>query len=266
MASSVHVFNRTPRRSGSAMSPLEAITGKKPTLDHLRVFGCPAYSHVPSQQRTKMSPPARKGVFVGYTPNSQSWMVYFPSTRTIISSRSVTFDEEWRPLSPHRPFSELMHPKPGGADPVERDPFLFKAPVTAGIVITTATHLSVLPPQPVAPASSLPSAPEPGSRILPATAVTRSGHRFRVDASPFVPSAGLSTIHECSRCSRCPVACGCISCDGQAGISSPPSGCPVSCCLAARSPLTADGLPWLGEGLEAPQLPTGGLPWPDGDL
>ena len=72
MASSVHVFSRTPRRSGSAISPLEAITGKKPTLDHLRVFGCPAYAHVPSQRRTKMSPSARKGVFVGYTPNNQS--------------------------------------------------------------------------------------------------------------------------------------------------------------------------------------------------
>ena len=125
-------------------------------------------------------------------------MVYFPSTRTILSSRSVTFDEEWRPLSPYRPFSELLHPKPEGAAPIERDPFLFKTPVTAGTVMTKATHLSVLPPQPVAPTSSLPSAPEPGERILSATAVTRSGHRFRVDASPFVPSAGLSTLHECS--------------------------------------------------------------------
>jgi hypothetical protein len=35
MASAVHVFNRTPRRSGSTISPLEAITGKKPILDHL---------------------------------------------------------------------------------------------------------------------------------------------------------------------------------------------------------------------------------------
>ena len=194
MASAVHVFIRTPRRSGSAISPLEAITGKKPTLDHLRVFGCPAYAHVPSQRRTKMSPPARKGIFVGYTPNSQSWMVYFPSTRTILSSRSVTFDEEWRPLSPSRPFSELLHPKPGGTTPLEREPFLFKAPMNDGHVMTTVPHSTVLPPQPMAPALSSPSAQEPGERILPAPAVTRSGHRFRADASP-LPTLCWTAYH-----------------------------------------------------------------------
>ena len=73
MASAVHVFNRTPRRSGSTAAPLEAIIGKRPSLDHLRVFGCPAYVDVPSQRRTKMSPTTRQGVYVGYTPSSQSW-------------------------------------------------------------------------------------------------------------------------------------------------------------------------------------------------
>ena len=72
MAFAVHVFNRTPRRSGSTIVPLEAITGKKPDLEHLRVFGCPAYVHIPSQRRTKMQAPSRKGVFVGYTPNNRS--------------------------------------------------------------------------------------------------------------------------------------------------------------------------------------------------
>ena len=87
MASAVHVFNRTPRRSGTTVAPMEAITGKKPDLGHLRVFGCPTYVHIPSQRWTKMQAPSRKGVFVGYTPNSQSWQVYFPATRTVLSSR-----------------------------------------------------------------------------------------------------------------------------------------------------------------------------------
>ncbi len=73
---------------------MEAITGKRPSLDHLRVFGCPAYVHIPSQRRTKMQPPSRKGLFVGYTPNNQSWMVYIPESKTVLSSRSVTFDED----------------------------------------------------------------------------------------------------------------------------------------------------------------------------
>ena len=123
----------------TTIAPLEAITGKKPDLEHLRVFGCPAYVHIPSQRRTKMEAPSRKGVFVGYTPNSQSWQVYFPATRIVLSSRSVTFDEEWRPLSPYRvtpsavPFSE--------STPVlEHEPFMFKHPVTSGALPPMVNH------------------------------------------------------------------------------------------------------------------------------
>jgi hypothetical protein len=143
-----------------------------------------------------MSPPARKGIFVGYTPISQSWMVYFPATRTVLSSRSVTFDEEWRPLSPSRPFTELLADS-GGAVPLEREPFLFKPPVNTRAVTTIVLHSTVMFPRPVAPTMPPPTSQEPGTIILsPAPAVTRSGHRFRAYASPFVPSAALPVILE----------------------------------------------------------------------
>ena len=144
-----------------------------------------------------MSPPARKGIFVGYTPSSQSWMVYFPATRTILSSRSVTFDEEWRPLSPSRPFPELPSDF-GGAAPLEREPFLFKHLVNTGSVITIVMHSIVLPPRPVAPTMpSISTAQEIGTVISsPAPAMTRSGHRFRANASPYVPTAALPVILE----------------------------------------------------------------------
>jgi hypothetical protein len=152
MASAVHVFNRTPRRSGSAIAPLEAITGKKPDLEHLRVFGCPAYVHIPSQRQTKMQVPSRKGVFVGYTPNSQSWQVYFPATRTVLSSRSVTFDEEWRPLSPSR----ILTAPSKEAHQFEHEPFMFKHPVTSGLLQPMVNHTPfvstlTLPVRPVPP-------------------------------------------------------------------------------------------------------------------
>ena len=97
-AVAVHIHNRTPRASG--VIPMEAITGQKVSLDHLRVFGCPAFAHIPADRRQKMDPPSREGIFVGYASDSKAWMVYFPTTRSTISSRSVTFNEQWRPLSP----------------------------------------------------------------------------------------------------------------------------------------------------------------------
>ena len=34
-------------------TPQEVWTGKKPSLSHLKVFGCDAYVHVPKEKRTK---------------------------------------------------------------------------------------------------------------------------------------------------------------------------------------------------------------------
>jgi hypothetical protein len=58
----------------------------------MRVFGCPAYVHVDKSQRRKLDR-AWKGVFVGYAPESSAWLVYNPTTRRVVSSRNVVFDE-----------------------------------------------------------------------------------------------------------------------------------------------------------------------------
>ncbi len=86
-----------------------------------------------------MQAPSRKGVFVGYTPNIQSWQVYFPATRTVLSSRSVTFDEEWRPLSPYRVTLPAV-PSSGSAPTLEHEPFMFKHPVTTGALPPMVNH------------------------------------------------------------------------------------------------------------------------------
>jgi hypothetical protein len=59
----------------------------------MRVFGCPAYVHVDKSQRRKRDDRAWKGVFVGYAPESPAWLVYNPTTRRVVSSRNVVFDE-----------------------------------------------------------------------------------------------------------------------------------------------------------------------------
>ncbi len=118
-----------------------------------------------------MKSTSKKGVFVGYIPNSQAWMVYYPASRTVISSRSVTFDEEWRPVSPLRALNSAPQSSPtAGAVPV--DPFLYKAPVTDPIPVSVslppAAHpgtspaepplsISVLPPRLAAPSVAPPS-------------------------------------------------------------------------------------------------------------
>ena len=36
------------------MTPYEAWFNRKPTVDHFKVFGCVAYSHIPKENREKL--------------------------------------------------------------------------------------------------------------------------------------------------------------------------------------------------------------------
>eukprot|EP00253_Pinus_taeda_P030880 PITA_30880 len=49
-----YVVNRSPSSTLDDKTPQEVWIGKKPSLSHLRVFGCDAYVHVPKEKRTKL--------------------------------------------------------------------------------------------------------------------------------------------------------------------------------------------------------------------
>jgi hypothetical protein len=38
------------------MTPEEAFTGRRPDVEHIRIFGCSMFLHVPSERRTKLDP------------------------------------------------------------------------------------------------------------------------------------------------------------------------------------------------------------------
>ena len=54
VATMCHLLNRSPTRTLVEKTPMEAWSDKKPSLRHLRVFGCEAYSHVPKVSRSKL--------------------------------------------------------------------------------------------------------------------------------------------------------------------------------------------------------------------
>ena len=61
----VYVQNRTPHRVLDNKTPKEAFLGEKPEVNHLRIFGCPVYIHIPKEKRTKLDPSGSKGIFIG---------------------------------------------------------------------------------------------------------------------------------------------------------------------------------------------------------
>eukprot|EP00253_Pinus_taeda_P010377 PITA_10377 len=65
MDTACYLVNKSPSSSLEDKTPQEVWTGKKPSLSHLRVFGCDAYVHVPKEKRTKLDSKSEKCNFIG---------------------------------------------------------------------------------------------------------------------------------------------------------------------------------------------------------
>ena len=67
--------------------------GKKPNLQHIRVFGCMVYSHVPEGKRKKLDNRAQKLGFIGYTDTARNYKVWDEETRRSYIRHDVIFNE-----------------------------------------------------------------------------------------------------------------------------------------------------------------------------
>jgi chemotaxis protein histidine kinase CheA len=78
------------------MTRHEAWTGHKPSVSHLRVFGCDVYRHIMRDQRAnKMSVTSRIGVFVGYDEEKNGYYkIWDPQERKLYRTRDVQFMEQ----------------------------------------------------------------------------------------------------------------------------------------------------------------------------
>ncbi|GIL87679.1 hypothetical protein Vretifemale_15713, partial [Volvox reticuliferus] len=90
LSTACYLRNRSPL-AGKSKTPYESFTGDVPDVSHLRVFGCVAYAHVPKGQSDKLSPRARKGIFLGYEPNTKAYRILVDGS--IMVSRDVDFRE-----------------------------------------------------------------------------------------------------------------------------------------------------------------------------
>jgi hypothetical protein len=90
----VYLLNRCPTKSLQAVTPQEAWSGHKPSVTHLRVFGCVAYAKIPDARRTKLDDKSEKCIFVEYGERRMGYKLYNPITKKVIMSRDVIFEED----------------------------------------------------------------------------------------------------------------------------------------------------------------------------
>jgi hypothetical protein len=92
VVAAVYLQNRLPTKSFTGHTPYEAWHGRKPAVNHLRVFGCRAFvkqlGHV-----DKLTDRSRARVFIGYAEGVKAYRILDPVARQVCTTRNVVFDE-----------------------------------------------------------------------------------------------------------------------------------------------------------------------------
>ncbi|CAI7755978.1 unnamed protein product [Closterium sp. NIES-53] len=86
-----HQLNLQPRVSLPETSPTLLWTGKVGDASAFRVWGSRAF--VRDLSADKLSPRSTPCVFLGFPPDAPGWQFYHPTSRRVLSSQDVTFDE-----------------------------------------------------------------------------------------------------------------------------------------------------------------------------
>ncbi|CAI7744529.1 unnamed protein product [Closterium sp. NIES-54] len=86
-----HQLNLQPRVALPETSPTLRWTGKVGDASAFRVWGSRAF--VRDLSADKLSPRAVPCIFLGFPPDAPGWQFYHPTSRRVLSSQDVTFDE-----------------------------------------------------------------------------------------------------------------------------------------------------------------------------
>ena len=90
LSTATYLINWNPTNALDDRTPFEAWYGKKPTVSHLRVFGCSAYVHVPRDERKKLDPKAKKCILLGYGTTRKGYHLYNQNTSRIVHRFSMS--------------------------------------------------------------------------------------------------------------------------------------------------------------------------------
>jgi hypothetical protein len=125
----VYLKNRTPTQSVVSKTLYKAWHGRKPSLQHIRVFGCSGFIHNAKEKRKKLDCNATRSIFIAYPISIKQYFIYDPLAMTFYCSRDVVFREGMRYTAPNAAdealFNEhfyravMVEPKP---KPIEKQP------------------------------------------------------------------------------------------------------------------------------------------------
>jgi hypothetical protein len=90
----VYLLNRAPTKSVVGMTPYEAWYGRKPSVDHLRTFGCVVHVKTVAGHTNKLADQNTPMVMIGYEAGTKAYRAYNPVNKKLVVTRDVIFDEK----------------------------------------------------------------------------------------------------------------------------------------------------------------------------
>jgi hypothetical protein len=73
-----YLINQSPSSALDDKNPHEVWNGKKPSLQHIRVFGYDAYVHIPKENMCKLDKKDEKCIFIGYKDGVKCYKLWNP--------------------------------------------------------------------------------------------------------------------------------------------------------------------------------------------
>nr|KYP41105.1 Retrovirus-related Pol polyprotein from transposon TNT 1-94 [Cajanus cajan] len=93
LKTAVYILNRVPSKAVNK-TPYELWTGKRPSLKHLHIWGCPAEARPYRPHESKLESRTVSCYFVGYPERSRGYKFYNPTTRSFFETGNARFLED----------------------------------------------------------------------------------------------------------------------------------------------------------------------------
>jgi hypothetical protein len=181
VVTTVYILNCSPTKALNSRTLYGAWHGRKPTVSHLRVFGCLAFGkklgHI-----SKLDDRSTTGVFIGYAEGSKAYRILDLGTQRVRTTRDVVLDEgrgwtwdkavydgsiptydnftvEYVHFEGARGVGSSLPPSMSTPVPEPLSTSALRCPVTT----SAATMSSPPPPQPVPPCTPAATATPPGT-------------------------------------------------------------------------------------------------------
>jgi hypothetical protein len=92
ISTAYYISNQIFLRSILHLTSFELHFGRKPSVSHLRPFGCKCFV-LKRGNLDKFESHSSDGILLGYIPHGKSYRVFNLETNTVVESCDVTFDE-----------------------------------------------------------------------------------------------------------------------------------------------------------------------------